>query len=89
MNTLENVITDLQKSIKRQNTDLILYGKHSLEFNTSRIILTTKVDTLVISDFINDYKFSMNDNNEILALSLKMGGYTIRIYDNMLTQYLE
>lgn len=88
MNTLENVITDLQKSIKRQNNDLILYGKHSLEFITSRIVLTTKVETLVISDFINDYNFSMNDNNEILALSLKMGGYTIRIYGNT-TQYLE
>lgn len=86
MNALENTITELQRAVKTQNNDLMIYGCHSMEFAISRTVLNTELETLKRCDFINDYSFSFDGNNEILALTLKMGGYNIRIYESR-TEY--
>lgn len=87
MNSLENTITELQRAIRTQNTDLMIYGVHSFEFATSRTVLNTELETLKRCDFINDYSFSFDGNNEILALTLKMGGYNVRIYEKRTEYY--
>lgn len=86
MNTLENTITELQRAIITQNNDLMIYGCHSMEFTISRTVLNTELETLVRCGFINDFSFSFDSTNEILALTLKMGGYSVRIYKSR-TEY--
>lgn len=59
MNTLEQVVKDLQEKISKQNFSLELYGKHSIEFQVARIILNTTLETLQKSNYIMKYDFSM------------------------------
>lgn len=87
MNTLENTITELQRAIKTQNTDLLIYGRHSTEFAISRTVLNTELETLKRCDYINEYHFSFDDDGVIIALTLMMGGYNIRIYETRAEYY--
>lgn len=79
MNALDMVITDLQVKVKAQNFNLEMYGGHSIEFQTARIILNTTLDTLVTSRFINDYSFHFNDNHMIISLAIYLGDNHVRI----------
>lgn len=80
MNTMETVITDLQKKIKSQNFSLEMFGKHSTEFEVDRIIINTTLDTLRRTNYITGYEFSMFDD-KIKELELVFGTHKAFITD--------
>lgn len=86
VNTMETVLTDLQKKINSQNLSLELFGKHSTEFQVDRIILNTTLDTLRKSNYITGYEFNIFDC-KIKELEIVFGTHKAFITDTVFDIY--
>lgn len=76
MNLMEKVCADLKEKIQNQNFNLEMRGQRSNEFQVSRIILNTTLESHVLSGFIDDFEFTFKEIDEnvyIYKLTIFLG----------------
>lgn len=57
MTKFDRIMENVREKVARQNFELEMYGKSSIEFQYSKIALNNTLETLEMVDYISDYNF--------------------------------